>query len=178
MTEQNVENCAVVCRQKDNRTCKQVLSIPRKVAIILAGKVANQTDDNIGANNNPNVKDQGQNCNADCHKQGNSGCDACARLFPIVPLFHVPIHVWGKDVVFGVTVACLVATAVVVALEHWCVAKVVDGEKCNAHHYRHHAVGADVRLLLWEHCGHANCKEQSNQAVDNVDDDTDNLDFG
>ena len=78
----------------------------------------------------------------------------------------------------GVTVACLVATAVVVALEHWCVAKVVDGEKCNAHHYRHHAVDAKIRLLLLEHCGHTNCKEQSNQAVDNVDDDTDNLDLG
>ena len=78
----------------------------------------------------------------------------------------------------GVAVACLVATAIVVALEHWCVAKVVDGEKCNTHHYRHHTVGADVRLLLIEHCGHTNCKEQCNQAVDNVDDDTDNLDFG
>ncbi len=78
----------------------------------------------------------------------------------------------------GVAVTCLVATAVVVAFEHWCVAKVVDGEKRNTHHYRHHAVGAKVCLLLIEHCGHTNSNKQCNQAVDNIDNDANNSNFG
>ena len=79
LTEENVGDCAVVLPPKKQQdVASKPLGIPRQIAVVLAGKVANQTDNNIGTNNNPNVKDQGQNCNTDCHKQGNSGCDACA----------------------------------------------------------------------------------------------------
>ena len=79
---------------------------------------------------------------------------------------------------FGVAVSCLIAAAVVATLEHWCVAKVVDGENSNRHHYRHHAVGAKVGLFVGKHTGHTNGKEQCKQAIDYKNDDTNNFDFG
>ena len=42
------------------------------------------------------------------------------------------------------------------------ISKIVDREKCNAHHYSHHAVGAEIHLFLVEHCRHTNSNKQSN----------------